>query len=210
MGKLQVIEKENQRVLTTAVLAQEYGTTTQIIVNNFNRNKERYINGKHYYCLEGEELKNFKTTTQIDLSLNKVNKLYLWTERGALLHAKSLNTDRAWEVYDILVETYFKKQITTPIPSSDEKAKLLRAEAMKLNAQTRAFNSLMKSIDNKKLSPIAMQVFGLKGLEGIFGVDVGNLLPEVERTYSAKEVGEMLGISANKVGRISLVKGDYI
>ena len=213
MEKLQIIEKENQRVLTTAVLAQEYETTTQIIINNFNRNKERYINGKHYYCLEGEELKDFKTTTQIDLSLNKVNKLYLWTERGALLHAKSLNTDRAWEVYDILVETYFKKQVTATNTSINdlEKTKLeiqkTRAEAMALNAKNRAFNTLMKSLDNKKLSPIAVQVFGLKGLEGIFGVDVGNFLPEVEKTYSAKEVGEMLGISANKVGRIANANG---
>ena len=83
----------------------------------------------------------------------------------------------------------------------------MRAEAMKLNAQTRAFNSLMKSLDNKKLSPVAMQVFGLKGLEGIFGVDVGNLLPEVEKTYSAKEAGDMLGISANKVGRLANANG---
>lgn len=92
-----------------------------------------------------------------------------------------------------------------------EKTKLeiqkTRAEAMALNAKNRAFNTLMKSLDNKKLSPIAMQVFGLKGLEGIFGVDVGNYLPEVEKTYSAKEVGEMLGISANKVGRIANANG---
>ncbi len=214
MQKLQVIERENQRVLTTAVLAQEYETTEKVISNNFNRNKERYTNGKHYYCLEGKELKEFKTTIpQIEESLNKVNKLYLWTERGALLHAKSLNTDRAWEVYDILVETYFKKQATTLNISVDEleKTKLeiqkTRADAMKLNAKTRAFKTLLQSLDNKKLSPIAVQVFGLKGLEGIFGVDVGNYLPEVEKTYSAKEVGEMLGISANKVGRIANANG---
>jgi len=214
MQKLQVIERENQRVLTTAVLAQEYETTEKVISNNFNRNKERYTNGKHYYCLEGKELKEFKTTIpQIEESLNKVNKLYLWTERGALLHAKSLNTDRAWEVYDILVETYFKKQATTLNISVDEleKTKLeiqkTRADAMKLNAKTRAFKTLMQSLENKKLSPIAAQVFGLKGLEGVFGVDVGNYLPEVEKTYSAKEVGDMLGISANKVGRIANANG---
>jgi len=214
MQKLQVIERENQRVLTTAVLAQEYETTEKVISNNFNRNKERYTNGKHYYCLEGKELKEFKTTIpQIEESLNKVNKLYLWTERGALLHAKSLNTDRACEVYDILVETYFKKQATTLNISVDEleKTKLeiqkTRADAMKLNAKTIAFKTLMQSLENKKLSPIAAQVFGLKGLEGVFGVDVGNYLPEVEKTYSAKEVGDMLGISANKVGRIANANG---
>ena len=41
---------------------------------------------------------------------SKVRTLYLWTEKGALLHAKSLNTDKAWEVYDFLVENYFQKK----------------------------------------------------------------------------------------------------
>ena len=34
----------------------------------------------------------------------RTSHLYLWTEKGALLHAKSLNTDKAWEVYDYLVD----------------------------------------------------------------------------------------------------------
>lgn len=83
-----------------------------------------------------------------------------------------------------------------------------KTKIMELNAKTRAFNSIMKSIEkHQNLSPIAVEVFGLKGLEGIFGVDVGNYLPEVEKTYSAKEVGDMLGISANKVGRIANANG---
>ena len=66
----------------------------------------------------------------------------------------------------------FKKQVTATNTSINdlEKTKLeiqkTRAEAMALNAKNRAFNTLMKSLDNKKLSPIAVQVFGLKGLEG--------------------------------------------
>ena len=42
-----------------------------------------------------------------DLPKN-LNKIYLWTESGALLHAKSLNTEKAWEVYEYLVDTYFR------------------------------------------------------------------------------------------------------
>lgn len=110
MKTLQVLERENQRVMTTAVLAEEYGTTVQIITNNFNRNKDRYIAGKHYYCLEGEDKIQFINQTQIDLGSKNAAKLYLWTQKGALLHAKSLGTDRAWEVYDELVESYFRKQ----------------------------------------------------------------------------------------------------
>ena len=46
---------------------------------------------------------------------SKINKLYLWTEKGALLHAKSLNTDKAWQAYDYLVDSYFKKQENTDL-----------------------------------------------------------------------------------------------
>lgn len=110
MKTLQVLERENQRVMTTAVLAEEYETTERRISENFNANKERYIEGKHYYCLTGDSLREFRANTEItDLPTN-INKLYLWTQKGALLHAKSLGTDRAWEVYDELVESYFRKQ----------------------------------------------------------------------------------------------------
>lgn len=113
---LQIIKHGSRRVLTTQQLAESYGTKTGIINNNFNRNRERYLENKHYICLEGESLKDFKLTTpQNDDSLTKINKLYLWTEKGAFLHAKSLNTDKAWEIYDHLLETYFKVQEVKPL-----------------------------------------------------------------------------------------------
>lgn len=109
MKELQIIEHENQRVLLTSQLAESYGTTNDVVTKNFNRNKERYIEGKHFYLLQGNELKQLKANGQIDI-LPNANKLYLWTERGAFLHAKSLNTDKAWEVYDSLVEHYFQSR----------------------------------------------------------------------------------------------------
>ena len=106
--KITPIEQEGQRVLTTAQLAEAYGTDSKIITKNFSRNSDRYIEGVHFYRLTGNALREFKTAKrQIDV-LPNVNTLYLWTERGALLHAKSLNTDKAWEVYEFLVDTYFR------------------------------------------------------------------------------------------------------
>lgn len=53
-------------------------------------------------------MKDFKASHQIDDNLKFAHVIYLWTEKGALLHAKSLNTDKAWEVYDYLVDYYFR------------------------------------------------------------------------------------------------------
>lgn len=51
------LEHNGQRILTTAQLAEAYGTTEKRISNNFNANKERYQEGKHFYHItEKEEL----------------------------------------------------------------------------------------------------------------------------------------------------------
>lgn len=115
MNELQITEFKDIRVLTTQQIAEAYGTENKVISNNFNRNKKRYVEGKHFICLKGKELKEFKTNYQFDES-SKVNQLYLWTEKGAFLHAKSLGTDEAWEVYENLVDFYFnrKKPLTIP------------------------------------------------------------------------------------------------
>lgn len=107
MNNLTVTEYKDIRVLTTQQIAEAYETTDKVISNNFNNNKDRYKEGKHYICLIGEELRAFKgKSLNLGIAPN-ANKFYLWTEKGAFLHAKSLNTDKAWEVYDHLVDTYF-------------------------------------------------------------------------------------------------------
>lgn len=108
MTDLMVIERQGLRVLTTAQLAECYGTNRKVISYNFNNNKSRYEEGKHYICISGEEKRDFCNRLEIHDGSEKAANLYLWTERGALLHAKSLNTDKAWEVYGELVETYFR------------------------------------------------------------------------------------------------------
>lgn len=112
------IEVNGIRVLLTRQLAEAYGTERQIISNNYTRNKKRYVEGKHVIILSGDYLKEFKASHQIDDNLKYAHTLYLWTEKGALLHAKSLNTDKAWEVYDYLVDFYFRaKEEPKPVPA---------------------------------------------------------------------------------------------
>lgn len=106
------------KVLTTRQLAVAYDTSRQMISYNFNYNKHRYVKGKHYIVLEGDELRAFKASHEIHDNLKYAHVAYFWTEKGALLHAKSLNTDKAWEVYDYLVDFYFRaKEEPKPVPA---------------------------------------------------------------------------------------------
>lgn len=105
---LKPIENNGQRVLTTQQLADSFQTSTKIINRNFQRNSGRYVQGKHYYSLTGDDLRKFKGSRQIDDSLKYASVLYLWTEKGAWLQAKSLNTKAAWEAYEMLVDEYYQ------------------------------------------------------------------------------------------------------
>ena len=52
MGVLKITEYKDIRVLTTQQIAEAYGTGTEVITKNFNRNKERYLEGKHFALKE--------------------------------------------------------------------------------------------------------------------------------------------------------------
>lgn len=117
----QTLEVKGIKVLTTRQLAEAYTTTQKVINNNFSRNKDKYILGKHYILIEGQEMKKLKASPQFEGELHYVSKVYFWIEKGALLHAKSLNTDKAWQVYDYLVDFYFRaKEKSTEIIKSQK------------------------------------------------------------------------------------------
>lgn len=121
MNGLKIIEHEGIRVLTTKQLSDVYETTENSITQNFKRNKNRFEEGRDYYCLKGNELKDFKNLmTDSHLVNPRAPQLILWTERGANRHSKILDTDKAWQQFDVLEETYFKvKTNQVSIPTSD-------------------------------------------------------------------------------------------
>ena len=149
MNSLIPVEHNNQRVLTTAQIAEGYGTDQKVISNNFNRNKERYQPGRHYYCLEGEDLRVFRANPQIDELPENLNRLYLWTERGALLHAKSLGTDEAWAMYEELSETYFKaKEMVAHLDSLSPELRLLIQLETGLGQQKKELLAVNRRVDD--------------------------------------------------------------
>lgn len=100
-------------VITTELLAELYGTERQRLTNNFNRNKERFIEGKHFFLIEGDELRELKNRNSLRVFVKiarNVRSLILWTERGAARHAKMLETDQAWEVFEKLEDCYFNQK----------------------------------------------------------------------------------------------------
>lgn len=159
-----IVEVKGIRVLTTKQIAEGYETTEKIVSNNFNNNIDRYVEGKHYICLTGETLREYKRKSLILGIAPNANKFYLWTEKGALLHAKSINTDKAWEVYDYLVDAYFRakmkeKETVKPdsIPPIDDPISLFRfllivADYKGVSVKTKSVKSYVSYLDRNRIA----------------------------------------------------------
>lgn len=124
--------------------------------------------------------------------------------KGTEFTAKYIN--RFHDMEDVIKKG--TKKISSNKKTSEElEIQKMRAEAMKLNAKTRAFKELKAALPKEKLSDVAMEVYGIKFLEDITGKNQGEHLPTVKKTYSATELGELLGLTKNKIGRITTQNG---
>lgn len=219
MNGLIPIEHGGQRVITTELLAQVYETSTNNIKNNFNRNKENFKEGIHYFLLKGDALRAFKRevtdndlatpgeVTESNLVARNANQLYLWTERGASRHCKILDTPKAWEQFDNLEETYFmvKEQRKTLPPRFDKTesqlaAETKRAAAMILNAKNRTAERFQKLWDRANVKP-EYQAMALGSLFAEDGVDLPRIaLQGTKVTYDKGTIAEKLGVYSKVSG----------
>ncbi|AVX38556.1 ORF6N domain-containing protein [Yersinia massiliensis] len=132
---LQIIEYRGQRVATTEQLAAGYGTDVANIKMNFSRNADRFIEGKHFFKVTGDELTNLRVSFGYLQISPKTRSLMLWTERGAANHAKMLETDRAWEYYNDLTEFYFTRRDALPAPVDQSSVSRKQLALMVLEAE---------------------------------------------------------------------------
>lgn len=165
-----------------------------------NHNRKRFKDG-----IDIIDLKNKKSVIDlIDLgfnqnSINRSSNIYLLSERGYAKLLKILDDDKAWDIYDELVDNYFNMRVAIkekrPAIVNQERLRI-----MKDNSATRRANILYK---------IAMATESTSSKEALLAKAAEVLTGEMTipvmkiKYYSAGEVGKKLGISAQKVGRIA-------
>lgn len=175
---LQVIEYRGQRVATTEQLAAGYGVAETMLINNFNRNKGRFVEGKHYFKLEGKELQGLKSSISLrDVVGKRAKSLILWTERGAANHSKMLETDQAWDYFNDLSEFYFTQRdaITAPVDAmqmlndpSTLRSLLLNysGDNERLKGQNKELSVAVESLEKHFTKGMTIPAF-CKGLNGV-------------------------------------------
>lgn len=200
---ISVKEYNGQRVVTLKEIDQCHGRPDGTASRNFRKNREHFVEGEDYFKITSDEFR--RTIGSMDK--RQQNDVTLITESGYLMLVKSFTDDLAWDVQRQLVNSYFKAEKSKADDTLKIQIQQERSRAMLINAQYRMLKLLMSKPELQKLSPVAVESLGIKATESIINANLGDYLPEVEKTYSATEVGNAFGITAAKVGRIANANG---
>ena len=134
---------------------------------------------------------------------NKEMPCYLCTRKGCEMIANKLTGQKGVAFTALYINAFHKMENHIkehkPVPTVD-KAKAL--EVKEMNARVRMANMLLKLADVNTLSPDYKNILVAKSAEVLTG-EALIPLPKSEKTYSAGEVGEMFGVSAQKIGHIA-------
>lgn len=197
---ISVKEYQGKRVVTFKDIDQCHGRPEGTAGRNFRTNRQHLIEGEDYFRVCPDEIRRHKI---MEVSSKTREEIVLLTKSGYLMIVKSLKDDLAWQVQRQLVNSYFRVEKQKADNTLKTQIQQERAQAMLLNAQYRMLKLLMDKPEIQKLSPVAVETLGIKATEAITGANLGEYLPEVPKTYSATEVGNALGISAQRVGKIA-------
>jgi len=199
---LNVVEYKSAPVLTTEQLATYYGTEAINIQKNHSRNSERFIEGKHFFKVEGDELRDFKKSlTDFQVVSPNARSLILWTEKGAARHAKILDTEQAWEVFEQLEDCYFAvKEMAQP--------KLQKEKPLQLGSITRQCAIMYKALGFKGNQHVLATDKAVKALTGQSPLELigeTHLIAEnKQQVFTPTQLGEMVEpkISARRVNMV--------
>lgn len=189
-GKKAILAKDTARI---------HNQPVGEINRRINNNRKWFKDGVDIIDLKSVMAQNHNEIGFTQNAWNRAKNIYLLSERGYAKLLKILDDDKAWEIYDELVDNYFNMRVAIkekrPAIVNQERLRI-----MKDNSATRRANILYK---------IAMATESTSSKEALLAKAAEVLTGEMTipvmkiKYYSAGEVGKKLGISAQKVGRIA-------
>lgn len=189
---------EGKKAMLVRDIALIHNSTIKRINELINRNRKRFR--------DGIDLIDLKQVVPNDLfseygftkaQWGNANHIYLLSERGYAKLLKIMDDDKAWDIYDELVDNYFNMRVAI----KENKPSLVTQERlaiMKDNSATRRANMLYK-IAMATDSNSSKQQLLARAAKEITGEMTIPIMKEKE--YSAGDIAKKLGTTATMVGK---------
>ena len=191
---------EGKKAMLARDIALVHSRLVKEINKLINNNRSRFKDGIDIIDLKQVISNNlFSKYGFTKAQWGNANHIYLLSERGYAKLLKIMDDDKAWDIYDELVDNYFNMRVAI----KENKPAIVNQERlaiMKDNSATRRANILYK-IAMATESTSSKETLLAKAAEVLTGEMT---IPVMKvKYYSAGEVGKKLGIKAQKVGKIA-------
>ena len=199
--ELAIKEWNGQRVVTAWDIAELHQRDVREINQNFKNSKDKFELERDYYIVTRNRIFESKILIQ-DFIPNNVKEIVFYTERGYLKLTKTFTDELSWRIQDILVDSYFAlKTVIKEIKQSEAQKK--RLEIMDRNSKVREANMWYKLLSQAKTEKYKEVIlsYSTRALNG--GKEVIPLPLMAQRTLTATEIGDMIGVTGNKIGRLA-------
>lgn len=189
---------EGKKAMLVRDIALIHGKELRQINQAINMNQKRFKNGIDIVDLlnQSDGFRKFAEENGL-IGSNRTQHVYLLSERGYAKLLKIMDDDKAWDIYDELVDNYFNMRVAI----KENKPSLVQQERlaiMKDNSATRRANMLYK-IAMATDSNSSKQQLLARAAKEITGEMVIPVMKEKE--YSATDIAKKLGTTATMVGR---------
>lgn len=196
---------EDKKSMLVKDIAAIHGTDIRTINQTINRNRKRFK--------DGVDIIDLKQITESDLfsklgftkaQWGNAKNIYLLSERGYAKLLKILDDDRAWEIYDELVNNYFTLRHvvrTGKISGLSEK----RVEVMATNAKVKLTQQLLqmaKLTASQHNRELIISEAAKVATDGRLTLTV-----KTEKLFTATDLEDVIGVKKNVIGRLAKLHG---
>lgn len=192
---------KDKKAMLVKDIAKIHGSTVKRVNELINRNRKRFKDNVDVVDLLANQ-KFVVVLNDLGFNQNQINRssnIYMLSERGYAKLLKILDDDKAWDIYDQLVDNYFNMRVAIK-NNEPSLVQQRRLSIMEDNAATRKASIMYKiamATDSKTSSQYLLSL-AAKELTGEMTIPYMK-----KKEYSAEDVGKKLGITSNKVGRIA-------
>lgn len=191
---------------------------SRLIAENIGKNHKELLRDIRTYCdyldesnndLIGERkiaLTDFFIESTYTTSQNKVMPCYLCTRKGCEMIANKMTGQKGTVFTAMYINAFHSMEQELKEPKkvkSTSKQKEKELDVKMMNARVRMSNQLLKLANISTLSNDWKNILVSKSAEVLTGEQLIPLPKVEEKTYTATEIGEMFGVSAQKVGLIA-------
>ncbi|EDX42721.1 ORF6N domain-containing protein [Limosilactobacillus reuteri] len=191
---------KDKKAMLVKDIAKIHDKELRQINQAINMNRKRFKDGIDIVDLlnQSDGFRKFAQENRL-IGSNRTQHVYLLSERGYAKLLKILDDNKAWDIYDQLVDNYFNMRVAIK-NNEPSLVQQRRLQIMEDNAATRKasimYKIAMTTESNSSRQSLLAQA--AKELTGEMTIPVMK-----HKEYSATEIGKLLGITSNKVGRIA-------